>query len=72
MLKKLNNCEVWFLVKNGKRVGIVARVPELLRLDLISVGPDCGIEDLNKWLYLTESGDITEYDTFEDAQADLV
>lgn len=72
MLKKLNDCEVWFLVKNGKRVGIVARVPELLRLNLISTGPDFAIEDLNKWLYLTESGDITEYGTFEEAEADLV
>lgn len=75
MLKKSKDYEIWFHVVNGKRIGIVARVPELLRLNLISTGRDFSIRDLNKWLYITESRGtygIEEYDTFEDAEADLV
>ena len=78
MLEKSRRHEVWFVVKGGKKVGILARVPELLRLNLISTGPDFTFEDLNKWVYLTtKSGDFTEYDTFtvydtfEEAKADL-
>lgn len=75
MLKKSKDCEVWFHVVEGKIVGIVARVPELLRLNLISTGPEFTIKDLNKWLYIAEVRDsfgIIEYNTFEDAKADLV
>lgn len=75
MLKKSKNHEVWFHVMDGKKVGIVARVPELLRLNLITLGTDCKLEDLNKWLYIAEMRDtygVIEYDTFEDAQSDLV
>ena len=75
MLKKSKNNEVWFHVMDGKTVGVLARVPELLRLNLISTGPDFSIGDLNKWLYIAEVRDsfgIIEYNTFEDAEADLV
>lgn len=72
MLIKSRSHEVWFNVKNGKSVGLLARVPELLRLDLITTGPDFTLEDLNKWLYLEKSGDYTEYSTREEAEADLV
>ena len=75
MLKKAKDCEVWFHVKDGKRVGIVARVPELLRLNLISLSSDCNITDLNKWLYITELSNtygVGEYDSFEDVKAALI
>lgn len=75
MLKKSKDYEVWFHVMDGKRVGIVARVPELLRLNLITLGNDCKLEDLNKWLYIAEvrgKFGVIEYDTFEDAKADLI
>ena len=72
MLEKSRTHEVWFYVEGGKKVGILARVPELLRLNLISTGPDFTFEDLNKWLYLTKSGNFTAYDSFEEAKADLV
>ena len=71
MFIKSNSHEVWFNVKNGKKVGLLARVPELLRLDIISTGPDFTIEDLNKWLYLEKSGRCTEYSTREEAEAAL-
>lgn len=71
MLEKSLKHEVWFPVKRGKKAGILARVPELLRLNLISAGQDFTFADLNKWLYITEEGDITEYSTFEEAKADL-
>ena len=58
MLKKSKEYEVWFHVMNGKKVGLLARVPELLRLNLISVGEDFELSDLNKWLYLTSSGAV--------------
>lgn len=72
MLKKSSKHEVWYYVKNGKYVGILARVPELLRLNLISTGPDFAIRNLNKWLYISDSFSITEYNTFEEAKVDLV
>ena len=74
MLEKSKKHEVWFAVKDGKKVGIVGRVPELLRLNLISLSNNCGVEDLNKWLYISEfhgTYSVEEYDTFEDAEADL-
>lgn len=71
MLIKSRSHEVWFNVKGGKKVGLLARVPELLRLDLISVGPGFIPEDLNKWLYLEKSGRCTEYSTREEAEAAL-
>lgn len=71
MLTKSFKHEVWFHVKDGKNVGLLATVPELLRLNLISTGPDFTFEHLNKWVYLTKSGDFTIYDTFEEAKADL-
>lgn len=67
----LEKHEVWFHVSDGKIVGLAARVPELLRLNLISAGPEFTIEDLNKWLYITLSGLITVYDTLEEVEADL-
>lgn len=72
MLVKSRSHEVWFNVKDGKNVGLLARVPELLRLDLISTGPDFTLEDLNKWMYIESVGRYTEYSTFEEAEADLV
>lgn len=73
MLKKTSSYEVWLYVKDGKALGVVARVPELLRLNLISVEPDFKLEDLNKWLYISKDGSSTEeYNTFEEAEADLV
>lgn len=72
MLKKSKEHEVWFHVMNGKKVGLLARVPELLRLNLISVGEDFELSDLNKWLYLTSSGHCIEYSTREEAEADLL
>ena len=71
MLEKSEKHEVWFHVNDGKIVGLAARVPELLRLNLISAGPEFTIEDLNKWLYITLSGLITVYDTLEEVEADL-
>lgn len=71
MLEKSLQHEVWFHVKDGKKAGLLARVPELLRLNLISTGPNFSIEDLNKWLYLTPKGEIKVYITFEEAKADL-
>ena len=72
MLKKSDKNELWFYKKEGKSVGILARVPELLRLNIISADPNFTIEDLNKWLYISAIGEITVYSTFEKAQADLV
>ena len=75
MLKKSKEHEVWFHVMDGKKVGIVARVPELLRLNLITLGDECTVKDLNKWLYIAEvhgTYGVIEYNTFEDAKDDLV
>ena len=71
MFIKSSSHEVWFNVKNGKKAGLLARVPELLRLDLISTGPSFTTEDLNKWLYLEKSGRYIEFSTREEAEAAL-
>lgn len=71
MLAKSLKDEVWFHVKGGKKAGLLAEVPELLRLNLISTGPGFSIEDLNKWLYITPKGEIKVYRTFEEAEDDL-
>ena len=75
MLNKSKYHEVWFHVMDGKIVGIVASVVELLRFNLITLSEDCKLEDLNKRLYIGDvhgTYRVIEYNTFEDAQNDLV
>lgn len=72
MLIKSVEHELWIVVKGGEKVGLVARVPEMLRLDLISTGPDFTLDDLNKWLFISLDGSFKAYHTLEDAKTDLI